>query len=45
MSKDNQRVILLKNGRFCFFKSVALQGFFGSQQGFKSNNYQDELKP
>jgi len=34
MSKDNQRVILLENRRFCFFKTVALQGFFGSQQGF-----------
>ena len=28
-SKDSLRVILLENGRFCFFKGVALQGFFG----------------
>ncbi len=37
MSKDDQQVILLENGRFCFFKSVALQGLFGSKHGFKSN--------
>ncbi len=37
MSKDGQRVILLENGRFCFFKNVVLQGFFGSKHGFKSN--------
>jgi len=36
-SKDNQQVILLENQHFCFFKSVALQGFFRSKQGFKSN--------
>ncbi len=36
-SRDDQRVILLKNGRFRFFKCVALQGFFGSKHGFKSN--------
>ncbi len=45
MGKANQRVILHEYGRFCFVKSVALQGFFGSRQGFKSNNYQDELTP
>jgi len=37
MSKDNQWVVLLENRHFCFFKSVALQGFFVSKQGFKSN--------
>ncbi len=37
MSKDDQRVILLESVRFCFVKSVALQGFFGPKQGFKSN--------
>ncbi len=37
MSKDDQQVILLENGRFCFFKSVALQGFFDPKHGYKSN--------
>ena len=27
MSKDNQRVVLLENECFCFFKGVVLQGF------------------
>jgi len=36
-SKDSLWVILLENGRFYFFKGVALQGFFSSKQGFKSN--------
>jgi len=27
MSKDGLRVVLLENGRFYFFKGVALQGF------------------
>ena len=37
MSKDGLRVVLLENRRFCFFKSVALQDFFVSKHGFKSN--------
>lgn len=36
-SKNDQRVVLLENGRFYFFKGVAPQGFFSSKQGFKSN--------
>ena len=37
MGKDGLRVVLLENRRFCFFKGVALQGFLGFKQGFKSN--------
>lgn len=36
-SKDGLRSVLLENRHFYFFKSVALQGFFVSNQGFKSN--------